>query len=178
MTQDPQRPPRRIEVEPGTELITDCRSTPQPVFGQTARPRVCVATGDVVVVGKAATPAPIEPGQPPTASPAPHDLTVRQDFVNVVSTQAPAASTGDEFTFQKGIVDNVKHFPIGVAFLVGAPFPLTARTASEIGLVPDTLLWYAVVVLAVVGLAYLVRRRDRKRYPLGAGGGVQHEVQR
>ena len=80
----------------------------------------------------------------------------------MVSTQAPAASTGDEFTFQKGIVDNVKHFPIGVAFLVGAPFPLTARTASEIGLVPDTLLWYAVVVLAVVGLAYLVRRRDRR----------------
>jgi hypothetical protein len=161
LTQDPNVASRRIEVSPGTQLTTDCSATPQPIFGQTARPLVCVRPGDIVVIGKAAAGGPRTPesSNPPPPTPVP-ELAVRQDYVNVVMTAPPVITSEDKFDFDTGVMSNLRHFPVGTVFLLVAPFPLFARSLSEIALTPDTLLWYLCVVLSVLAVVRLVRRRD------------------
>jgi hypothetical protein len=158
-------------------------STPRPVT--IVRPDDVVVCLDVETVAAGATPTPngggdgspepepsppasVEPEPTPTSEPVaaqppqPRVLRVQVDRANVVATpRPPSALPGpDALTFVSGLEANVRHFPIGVLFLIAAPFPLTASTVTEVALIPEMLLWYALVALALVGLVALLRRRD------------------
>jgi hypothetical protein len=173
---NPDCVPRTIEVPPGTLLVVYGEPPPPQLGRGSPRPVAYVCKGDIIsIVNDISTPRVVPPAsgsggvQTPapsaTTTPAPTPLTalrVQPDQVNVLSTPEPTApnTQTDAFIFEHGVMDNLRHLPIGVLFLVAAPFPLTARTTTEIGLAPEMLLWYAALVLAVFGLVEVVRRRE------------------
>src|SRR5205823_5301012 len=107
----------------------------------------------------------------PTQPPAP-ELPLSLTAVNVVATATPAPASS-EIGATRDVITNLTYLPIGITYVLGAPFPWTVRTLGDLATLPDTLLWYACAVLALVGLLDLVRRRDyRYVYGLIMLGGV------
>lgn len=107
-----------------------------------------------------------EPSPPIVVGPATPPPTVLLSPVASVPTHAPAAterpappaSEGPSRFASDPLVLNARHFPVGLLFLLVAPFPLFAQTLSEAAMLPEMLLWYIFVVLSVLGLVRVFQR--------------------
>jgi hypothetical protein len=56
--------------------------------------------------------------------------------------------------------------PIGFAYLMFAPFPWQVSNFRQSITLPEVLLWWALIPLAISGLWYTVRHRLRKAFPI------------
>lgn len=176
-------PPSRFDscyfiVPPGTQIIIsldilDRPACPEAIIVPFGTSVVVVRPGDIVVIGRrpgppgAPTPSPL-----PTLAATPGVVVLDPQVKNVVATPAPSAATPDDrVSLPPGLVENLLHLPVGVAFVLGAPFPFTWRSMSEAATVPETLLWYPTVVFAAFGIVWAVRsRRWDLAYPIGVAG--------
>lgn len=122
---------------------------PRPPPGQGTRPSPTQST-----------PVPASTPQPP-----PQVVVLVPDARNVIA-EVPAAPP-DPTGFHLGLAESLIYFPTGLLFFLTAPFPLRARSASELAAIPEMLLWYVTVVLALYGLFRLLRGRNY-RYAFGA----------
>jgi hypothetical protein len=57
---------------------------------------------------------------------------------------------------------HLENLPKGVMYVLGAPFPWTARRIKDFATVPEMLAWYGVFVLALVGIVTAFRRHWRQ----------------
>jgi hypothetical protein len=165
VTAQPNQTPRLVCVVPGTELVV--QASPDPTTARpspnSAGPQAFVRQGDVVVVVSslptadcavsAASPAPASQAPPP-------ELRVSADLRNIVAGPTPVPPTNEVFVIGRDVLADAEHLPIGILYLALAPFPWSARTPTEIATIPDVLLWMGSEFLALVGLVYLLRRRD------------------
>jgi hypothetical protein len=56
--------------------------------------------------------------------------------------------------------------PIGLAYLLFAPFPWAITSVRQLLVLPETLVWYALMPAFVRGLTYSVRQRFRDVRPI------------
>jgi hypothetical protein len=56
--------------------------------------------------------------------------------------------------------------PLGLAYLLLAPFPWAITSVRQLLVLPETLVWYALVPAFVRGLAYSIRHRLRDVLPI------------
>ncbi|MCC7104098.1 MAG: glycosyltransferase family 39 protein [Chloroflexi bacterium] len=67
---------------------------------------------------------------------------------------------------------NIEYLPRGVYYVLTAPLPWEARSSNSRAVIPEMLLWYVLLVLAIVGLLASVRSRWRELFmPLGFSAG-------
>lgn len=139
----PSRPaPTTVVVPPGARLMIGGTAMPAPAASP---PVVVVQPGDTVIVSSRS-----DATAAPDASPIP----LSGDRVTLLRPgETQPSAVEDPFKA------NLGHLPIGVAYVLGAPFPWAARTLSDVATIPDMLLWYVLAILAVVGAAGLVRRQ-------------------
>lgn len=176
-------PPRQFYVPPGTELVVEAPGR-EPigrevvvrpgdfvaVAGATPCPSLADPSQTVVVsdprsvVTPAPAPAVAGPGPRPVVTPAPVAAVVISEARNVVSTPAPA--TQESFAFSRDVAAALVHLPVGVFALLAAPVPLMARTTAELAATPEMLVWYPIVVLAVIGVVR-IGAQGRARYAYG-----------
>lgn len=101
----------------------------------------------------------------------PAPLVLSAEARNVVATPAPVVE--DSVAMSRDLMDNLRHLPTGVAFLLGAPFVWEWRSASDVATLPEMVAWYATVVLGVWGVWLAFRaRRWELAYPFLVAGGV------
>ena len=55
--------------------------------------------------------------------------------------------------------------PIGFAYLMFAPFPWQATNVRQAITLPEVLLWWAMMPLMIIGIAYTIRHRLREAFP-------------
>lgn len=138
----PARPAATIVVPPGTRLVIGGSATPCP----SGEPGVVVLQpGETVIVSSRS-----DATLPPNASPIP----LKGDRVTLLRPGETRPSAVED-----PLKSNLGHLPVGVAHVLGAPFPWAARSLNDVATIPDVLLWYVLVILAVVGTAGLARRR-------------------
>jgi hypothetical protein len=120
-----------------------------------------VRPGDIVVIatptasaGAATTPSPAS--SPPT--PSPLVVTLVPDAKNTVGLYTEVDP--DQKSFEGSLATNVRHLPIGILYTLFAPFPWAASTIEQAATIPEMLIWYACIVLAILGFVTLFRRRD------------------
>jgi hypothetical protein len=53
----------------------------------------------------------------------------------------------------------IQYIPIGASFLLFAPFPWDIATPLQAAAMPETLLWYPLFLLSIVGLRISIRNR-------------------
>lgn len=146
-TPKPNTAPAIVTVDPGVEIVVE-GSTPRG-----AGPSVVVRPGDVVVIGgvTGGSPPPTAPGRTPEVA------ILNPGAKNLVG---PATISDPDATSISGsLATNLRNLPLGMLYVAFAPFPWSARTLSEVATIPEMLLWYGLVILAVVGIVRLVRRR-------------------
>ena len=136
-----------VTVDPGVEIVVE-GSTPRGTG-----PSVVVRPGDIVVVGgfTGGSPPPTAPGRTPEVA------VLNPGAKNLVG---PATISDPDATSISGsLATNLRNLPLGMLYVAFAPFPWSARTLSEVATIPEMLLWYGFVILAVVGIVRLVRQR-------------------
>jgi hypothetical protein len=149
--------PRIVEVPLGAAIVVQVTPGPAPANAIVTEP------GDIVVVRPSATPG--ASGVGPTLQPSVDPASIPSNLP-VIALQADKAQyveprmSSDAPSISGGIRENLAHLPLGALYVVGAPFPLAARTLSDVMTIPEMLLWYLVLAFATVGLAILVRRRQ------------------
>jgi hypothetical protein len=170
--------PRIVIVEPGTAIVvepaepaTPAASAPAPAPGHPT-PAV-VRPGDIVQIATprpsptqtgiaspsaaaSATSTPSATIPPPT--PAPVVVTIEPDAKNTVGLITEVDP--DQGSFQGSLATNIRHLPIGITYTLLAPFPWTARTGEQLATIPEMFIWYACLMLALLGFLVLLRRRD------------------
>jgi hypothetical protein len=164
-TCDPALPQRIHEVPAGSELDVEGAATAPPVPGS-SRPRVIsVRSCDIVILVSAdAAPRTTVSGEPPPITPRPARtqlpvVRVEPERVNVVATPQPASASDD---LGAGAESNLRHLPIGMLYVLTAPFPLAARTLAESAFLPEMLLWYSLLVFAGIGAWRVVTGREAR----------------
>jgi hypothetical protein len=115
-----------------------------------------------------ATPTPTATPIAATESPAPSTAASRNpsarvvvfqpEAKNVVST--PLEKDTDANSFSGSLAANARQLPIGLLFVVAAPFPWTARSVLDLATIPEMILWYICLVFALLGGILLIRRRN------------------
>lgn len=100
----------------------------------------------------------------PTAMIAAGSVAATPPSVGIGGIGATAPPVPDPETIvQRGSLRDLYHwFPTGLAYALAAPFPWAARRAVEVATIPEMLLWYAAMVLAVVGV--VVQWRQWRQY--------------
>ncbi len=155
--------PRVIVVQPGTQIqvvsTLPSGATPSGVPGAPPTPAL-VRPGDIVMV---ASPAPssgasVNPTAVPATTSAPTIIEMNPETTNIVGLAGQ--QDPDQASASGSVSTNLRHLPVGVLYTLFAPFPWTARTLEQLATIPEMLLWYVCLVLAVVGFGALLRRRD------------------
>jgi hypothetical protein len=91
---------------------------------------------------------------------------------------AGVAETGIELSdrisrYEGGWSVQIRNLPIVMPYVLWAPFPWKAAKARELAVIPETLAWYAVEVLAVIALIVYGRSRWRDLFlPVILSGGL------
>jgi len=180
-TPGPATTPRVVEVEPGTLIVVDRPGvpspTPPPGAASGAPTPAVVRPGDIVVIATprpsigatprppTPTPTPVpsgaptpSPTPPPTPSPAPVVVVLEPEAKNTVGLAGQVDP--DQTSFQGSLATNIRHLPTGIFYTLFAPFPWTASTLEQVATIPEMLVWYAALILAVLGFVVLFRRHD------------------
>jgi hypothetical protein len=192
-TPPPGQTPREVVVEPGAQVVFEGSPTPTPgnippaivrpgdivVFATPAPPSpttapVGTATGVPTPspAGQTATPSPSpSPSPTPAATRSPSVAVLNPDAKNVVGERFQADSDAGSVT--GSLMTNLRHLPLGLAFVFGAPFPWTARTLLDFATIPEALAWYFCLAFAIAGFAWLLRGRDfRYAHGVAAAAGM------
>lgn len=147
------QPPRIVVVQPGTEIVVECR-TPRPssaaIPDRTRPTPAIVRPGDIVVIGS----------RDATTTGAPRTVTIEPEARNTVGLMSDVDP--DSRSISDSLMTNVRHLPLGITYTLFAPFPWTARTVEQFATIPEMLLWYVCLVAAVWGTITLLRRRDMR----------------
>lgn len=69
-----------------------------------------------------------------------------------IDAASPPLPDSDAITRRGSLRDLFHWFPTGLAFALAAPFPWAARRPVELVTIPEMLLWYVAMVLAVIGV--------------------------
>lgn len=137
---------RVIVVTPGAQIVV---ASPQAVPVGSYTGPVAVAPGDVVVVG----------GPAATAAPA----SERKELpIGAQSGRVELGSTSEGALALR----TIRYLPIGLAFVLLAPFPWSIQRTLDLLPMPEMLLWYICLVAASVTLIR-ERRRWRALAPVG-----------
>ncbi len=130
---------RVVHVTPGEHLVlsqTADNTSPAPDV-------VIVHSCDLIVVGEQNSPATIAK---PLALKAGNDNTV--EVIDAAAAEQ-----------QLSIIRRLTFYlPRGLFFAVFVPFPWSARTVADFLTVPEMLVWYPLVILAVIGALRSIRR--------------------
>lgn len=139
----PTRAPVVYYVQPGTRVVL-ASSTPVsgvqgPVVVESSV--VTVQPGDIVIVGT------------PDTTPAPRDASRALPFVDqreggqgaTLDVVAPPHTESEALVLNRTLT----HIPTGLAHAFFAPFPWEVHRLTEAALLPETLLWYALLLSAV-----------------------------
>ncbi|HEV2180163.1 MAG TPA: hypothetical protein VGR59_07575, partial [Gemmatimonadaceae bacterium] len=167
---------RTIVVHPGQDIAVE-GTQGAATNGSTAtvvRPGdiVVIATGPPTTAGRVATPTPPTASTPP--GPTAEPVTLSAVGRNLVGT-APVPTVGgdDALTLPRGVLDAIQYLPRGILYVIGAPFPLAARSLQDAATIPEMIVWYVCEALAVCGLIALVRqRRFEYAYGVAALAGI------
>lgn len=141
---------RVVEVVPGTTIALAPTPTASPsvsslLSSSTPGPDVVlVRPGDVVVISGART--------APNAAP----TTLALPVVGSGTVELRTDTLADAPVF----VQALAYLPKGMIYALAAPFPWTAQTITELLTIPEMLLWYVLVVLAIL-VGWQARRRWR-----------------
>lgn len=84
----------------------------------------------------------------------------RQDLA--VSAESGFGEDVDVSTFG-GLIAAI---PIGLLYLMFSPFPWEAQKLSQIMILPETLVWWAMIPIMISGLIYTVRYKFRSAIPI------------
>ena len=162
--------PQVIVVQPGTELIAVVGSPPPKQSGQ-----VFVRPGDVVVIAGGSpspspTPTPTVAPSPtgPAPSPTPTATVIATaTAVSVVlypEVRSPVgistAATDDSTSLGGSLRANISFLPLGLLYVLFAPFPWSSRTLEQAATIPEMIFWYGCLVSAAVATVRLLMRRD------------------
>lgn len=146
----------RHELPVGGQLVVEG----VPMAREPVRPSVQVRTGDVVLMAE-------RDAEPRTQEATDSDRTAALPVVrvvpggwNVIAARGEVPDRAGTIGVGQAITANLTHLPYGMWFLATAPVPLAARTATDLMLIPEMLLWYTSLVLAAVGGYSIVRSRD------------------
>lgn len=106
----------------------------------------------------------LSPTPQPTPTRSPQPIVLVPGVPGLIAA-APQASVdpqvpGEPSGFQRGLAESLAYLPTGMLFYLSAPFPLNARTPSEMAAIPEMLLWYVTVMLALYGSYRLLRARN------------------
>jgi hypothetical protein len=129
----------------------------------TSRPdAVMVRPGDVIVIGP--IPSSASSGAPAGRETTPSPVTLSIEGRNVLGTPTPIPEPStfgrdDALSLPHGMLPAIQYLPRGALYVVGAPFPLAARSLEDLATVPEMLVWYTCEVFAAWGLLLLLRRR-------------------
>jgi hypothetical protein len=66
----------------------------------------------------------------------------------------------DATSISGSLATNLRNLPVGMLYMAFAPFPWAARTRTELATIPEMLLWYVMLPLALAGAIVLLRRRQ------------------
>lgn len=171
-TPPPGSTPREVLVQPGQQVVFEGAPTPTASSFAVVRPGdvIVIATPGAVAGTRTASPAPTAGGSPtptpePTPTPKPIPVQLVPSAKNSVALTTQVDS--DATSLEGSAATNLRHLPIGLLFVLAAPFPWTARTPSELLTIPEMIIWYVCVLLAFLGVTQLLTRRDL-RYAHGA----------
>jgi hypothetical protein len=123
----PGSTPRVVVVEPNSRIVVGT-----PVVG---RDTVSVLPGDIIVI--------VRPGATQTAAPQPSALaiTVTSGEVQLIDASADAL-----------VFRTLEYLPFGLAFALFAPFPGSGTRAQDLLPIPEMLVWYVLLVAAMISL--------------------------
>lgn len=147
---DPNAIPRNLSVPLGSQLVVEGAPVPPLPFGAASRPIVVVSSGDTIVM--------TAPGEQPKRTEPNADvatLTVRADSINVVAHKSEVGPRD----FSAAVMDTLRYLPTGILVVVATPLPFSGRTAVETGLIPEMLLWYALLMGVPLGILAAIHRR-------------------
>jgi hypothetical protein len=135
----PESSPRVLVVEPRTHIV----------LGTAAPDRIAIPVqpGDLLVIPR--------PGVTPTVGPQPQPLPITANSGEVELVDAEDAL----------ILRTLEYLPFGVAFALFAPFPGAGLRAQDLLPIPEMLVWYVLLVAAVIAL-WRWRRRWRILAPI------------
>lgn len=98
------------------------------------------------------------------------------DLKRVQITRADQANLGASAFAGRGDVSTsqgaLAALPVGLVYLLFAPFPWSISGLRQILTLPETLVWYALMPAFVRGLAYSVRHRLRETLPILVFAGL------
>lgn len=166
-TPDPNATPREVLARPGDVIVFESSLRPDVTRPPNA---VVVRPGDVVVFATptpGATPMTTPKATAAAASPSTTPLVVVLDPDAVNKVGEPYSVESDDLSVQRTLGENLGHLPVGLAFVLGAPFPWMLRTMTDLAALPELIFWYTALGLAALGGIQLVVRRDF-RYAHGA----------
>ena len=146
---------RTLYVRPGDPLVLDgANGGAPPNAGETV-----VRPGDTVVITTPAGPS-SSPGSTELRASSPLPILLATAGHSVLSTPAPSpADSGDSLSLPHGAAEAIRYLPLGIAYVIEAPNPLSARTISDLATIPEMLMWYGAEFFASWGLVLLMRAR-------------------
>lgn len=102
------------------------------------------------------------------------DPSLRAEARRESAASETAAEPGeDSDTTEPPIDPDLMHLPRGLSAMLLEPFPWQRSTSSTFRLAQlEMLVWYPLLILAMIGLRPALRRLDVAAFPLVAGGGV------
>lgn len=76
-------------------------------------------------------------------------------------------------TEPEGVVRDLSHLPYGIAVMLAAPFPWWGEGNMRVRMAQFAMImWYPIVLFAIVGLFFVWRYRRAMAFPVLAGGGM------
>jgi 4-amino-4-deoxy-L-arabinose transferase-like glycosyltransferase len=91
------------------------------------------------------------------------------DLERVQISRADLARSGSGF-YEEADVSTaegaITTIPTGLAYLMLAPFPWEASNLRQSITIPEVLLWWAMIPLMILGIAYAVKNRFRSAFPI------------
>lgn len=92
------------------------------------------------------------------------------DLREVQRSRLDLARSGDSGFSEESDVSTtegaIATLPIGLTYLMLAPFPWEARNIRQAITIPETLIWWSMIPLIIIGLAFTVRYRLRAAFPI------------
>jgi 4-amino-4-deoxy-L-arabinose transferase-like glycosyltransferase len=98
------------------------------------------------------------------------ELTKFANLERIQSSRANLASAADSGFEKEADVSTtegaISAIPLGLAYLMFAPFPWQAANVRQAITIPEVLFWWAMMPFLVIGLIYSVRHRLRNTFPI------------
>lgn len=158
---------------PTTTTVAPKGSAPPTVTGSSTTPAPAKKPKPEALRKPPPTPASTTSAPATTTATAPPADTAAQDAAAAIA-EASRESVRERFNQQEGLVAQIKHLPRGVSVVLLEPYPWQGSGNLSIDLARgETLFWYPVLLLGLIGLLSLRARHLRTMaFPVLTGGAV------